>query len=103
MTTESRPARAEPRLRASALELRLYLIAVIAAVYTVAWRAIGAHASAPPPAVTATEPPPSAPRATAQVRPVPQVRQVPQMRTAPAVRVVRAPARTQRRVRTRSS
>lgn len=55
MTTE-RPARGTG---ASPLELRLYLVALLGVVYTIAWRAIGGEAAAPAPvATTATEPPP---------------------------------------------
>jgi len=39
MTTESRPRRG-----VSPLELRLYIVALLGAVYTISWRAIGGQA-----------------------------------------------------------
>jgi hypothetical protein len=91
MTTEPRQERRGPRLHPTTLELRLYLVAVLAAAYTLAWRASGGHA--PPvvaPAVTLPSaspapPPPPPPRAVVR---------------APTRH---APARRAPRARTRSS
>ena len=84
MTTEQRPPKREPRWRVSALELRLYVVALLAAVYTISWRAIGGQAAGAP---AAAEPPRSA-----------RIERAPQ--AAQPARVVRVP---KRRVRTRSS
>lgn len=55
MTTERRQPKREPLLRVSALELRLYIAAFLAAVYAISWRAIGGHAATTEPALV-TEP-----------------------------------------------
>ena len=75
------------------LELRLYVVALLAVVYTVAWRAIGAHVAAAPPAPV---------RAIAVAPRVPTVVPRPRAQLSPA-RIVRVPAPRARRVRTRSS
>lgn len=53
-----RPSRVAPRLALSPLELRLYAVAVLAAVYLVAWRAIAGGGSPNPvaPAAAAAQP-----------------------------------------------
>lgn len=84
MTTERRPANHGARQRTSPLELRLYLVALLAAVYSISWRAI---------APTAPEPPRSSLPAGWQPAPEP---------TQPA-RVMHTPRRREPRVRTRSS
>lgn len=110
MTTERR----EPRARMSPVELRLYVIGMLAAVYAISWRAIGGHAAPPEPAQAVV--PESSPRfvwldsippGTRPTIALPTGWQIaseptPQSpRAAPqSPRVVRAPAR---RVRTRSS
>ena len=50
-----KPTRAAPRLALSPLELRLYAVAVLAAVYLVAWRAIAGDGSSNPVAPAAAE------------------------------------------------
>lgn len=60
MTTERRPSDRTARARVSPLELRLYVAALLALVYTIAWRAIGAHAPVPEPTATS----PATPAAT---------------------------------------
>jgi len=108
-------ARAE-RPRIGALELRLYAVALLAAVYTVAWRAIGGHAPAPASAPAAAMEPPSReatplvwidrlPAETQPAIPLPAgwQRASAEPAAAPPTRIVRAPARRVPRVRTRSS
>jgi len=46
MATERRQPKREALVRATPLELRLYLAALLASVYTITWRAIGGHAPA---------------------------------------------------------
>lgn len=95
----------------SPLELRAHLTALLAAVYTIAWRAIGGHASTPaaPPPVISARPSPSRPQWLDEIppdrRPVVSVPAGWQIggRTSPAPALVRAPARAVHRVRTRSS
>lgn len=116
MTTEpGRPGRA--RHRTSPLELRLYVAALLAALYTIAWRAIGGHAavtesaSVPPPAPAPSQPPrlvwldslppgmrpavalPAGWRLASDARPA----------SSQPAQVVRVPGRRAPRVRTRSS
>lgn len=120
--------RASPRIRITPLELRLYIVTLLAAVYVVAWRAIagGAEPSAPsatPVAgqVPAAAPTPARPAAT-WLEDLPPAQRPPLVAPAgwrvvsrdtvattappatvrPAPRVVRAPGRPLR-VRTRSS
>lgn len=114
MTTERRQPNAV-RLRTSPLELRLYVAALLAAVYTISWRAIGATAPA-------TEPPLASVRTTSEplrfvwidslpqhMRPAVtlpvgwQLASERQSSIAPPERVVRVPSRRVPRVRTRSS
>lgn len=111
MTTKRRESNREARLRTSPLELRLYVAALLAAVYTISWRAIGGHGpvtEAPIATAPTTEPQrfvwiDSLPDT---VRPsvVPpagwQLASDPRSSVAPPERVVRVPSR---RVRTRSS
>jgi hypothetical protein len=78
MTTERR--------QSNRAVLRLYVVAALAAVYTISWRAIGGHAPAAEPS-SASVPTASEPR---------------RFVTAPT-RVVREPVRRVPRVRTRSS
>lgn len=95
------------------LPLRLYVVAALAAVYTISWRAIGAHTSSAPAAETAAPAIAEPARAVwfedlpANERPAIAVPAGWQLTSragpAPAPRLVRAPARTGRRVRTRSS
>ena len=112
-----KPLRAAPRLALSALELRLYAVAVLAAVYLVAWRAIGGGGSSnPPPAAAAAQAASGAPT-TVWLDDLP-LAQRPSLalptgwrlasRREPAVattmpRVVRVPTPRALRVRTRSS
>jgi hypothetical protein len=113
MTTERKPNR-EAYVRLSALELRLYLAALLAAVYTISWRAIGGQAPAPEPPI-ATVPAPE-PRRFVWIDNLPprmrpavalprgwQLASEPQPSYAPPERVVRVPSRRVPRVRTRSS
>lgn len=94
----------EPSVRTSPLELRLYVAALLAAVYTVSWRAIAPAAEPSRPTtpqrfVWIDSVPPS-------MRPVVvlpagwQLASEPRSSVAPTERVVRVPSR---RVRTRSS
>lgn len=104
-TTEHRP----PRPRTTPLELRLYAVAVLAAVYTITWRAIGAHTTAPPPVARVDTVLPAPPPVIA----LPagwQLATQPAPAAAPRVPAVSQPARLVRpstrrvpRVRTRSS
>ena len=112
-----RSSRVAPRLALSPLELRLYAVAVLAAVYLVAWRAIAG--SEPPNPMTPAAAPAQASGAPATVwlddlppaqRPVPAL--PPGWRLASRVdaavaattpRVVRVPTPRALRVRTRSS
>ena len=121
MTTEPRPPRRGARLRTSPLELRLYMAALLAAVYTISWRAIGGHASATaPPIATAPPPPPSEPprfiwidSLPPDLRPAvalpPGWQRAPEPRAAASAfstqpaRAVHVPSRGAPRVRTRSS
>lgn len=110
MTTERRESN-----RPSPLELRLYIVALLAAVYTVTWRAVGGLAHAPASSVSERPPPTSTEperyvwldRVPLDARPVialPAGWQLaqPSATTQPA-RVVRVPDRRVPRVRTRSS
>lgn len=99
MTTELvRPTRA-PQPRISPIELRLYVVALLAAVHAITWRAIGGQHAAPEPAPTAAvaEPPPATPTAHPRLTAAPPrvVRSPSRPRATPVRRVVR--------VRTRSS
>lgn len=128
-TSEHRPAKPPPLLGVSPLELRLYIAAVLAIVYTLAWRAIGGHAPAAEPVATTapitddaappryvwldTLPPASRPAIAVpsgwQIADgsAPALAPAPAAASAPPSRVVRAPApaptRRVHRVRTRSS
>ena len=115
MTTERAARIREPRIGMSSLEVRLYLTALLAAIYTISWRAIGGHAQPPAPAI-ATAPAPSAPRHVVWLDSVPSLTRPaitlpagwrlasePQRSAAQPARVIRAPARRVPRVRTRSS
>lgn len=115
MTTERRQPNRQARLRVSPLELRLYVAALLAAVYTISWRAIGGHDPATEP-TTATGlatseplrfvwidslPPTMRPTITfpAGWRPAYE----PRPSASQPTRIVRAPNRNVPRVRTRSS
>jgi hypothetical protein len=120
MTTEPRPPKREPYIRLSSLELRLYVVALLGAIYTLSWRAIGGHAPAPA-SPLASAPAASAPAASApqhvvwidSVRPVErpavvlpagwQLASEPRAPVAQPRPVVRAPTRRVPRMRTRSS
>jgi hypothetical protein len=116
-TMTDKPWRAAPRLALSPLELRLYAVAVLAAVYLVAWRAIAGGASSNPPRAVAAAQPASGAPAAVWLDDLPQA-QRPSLalptgwrlasRGEPAVattmpRVVRVPTPRALRVRTRSS
>ena len=123
MTTERRPPARASRPRVSPLELRLYVAALLAAVYTIAWRAIGAHAPVPDPLATSPAPPaieltptPTSPPRYVWIDSVPstarpalvlpagwQLASDPPPVAAPPARAVPAPRRRVPRVRTRSS
>lgn len=104
------------RHRTSPLELRLYLVAFLAAVYTISWRAIGGHAVAAGSAAATTVPPATAPAGVVWIDHLPPEQQPaiaipagwqrasesPRASTQPA-RVVQVPVRRVPRVRTRSS
>lgn len=105
----------ERRQRMSSLELRLYVAALLAAVYTISWRAIGGHAPATELPI-ATVPATSEPRRFVWIDRLPpsmrpavvlpagwQLASEPQSSFAPPERVVRVPSRRVPRVRTRSS
>lgn len=109
--TARRPA---APVRITPLELRLYAIAGLAAIYLIAWRAITGGAWHDPAAAAAPAAPPSAARwldemPAAQrpaVVPPPGWRVVsrdPPAAVDPAPRVVRAPVSRPLRIRTRSS
>jgi len=105
MTEPKRP-RAQTRLLLTTLELRLYVVALLAVVYVVTWRAIApavevAYTAAAEPTVepTVVRPGTGAERAP-PVRAATRVTDPPPSRTRQPPRVVRVPAR---RVRTRSS
>ncbi len=53
MTTECRRPGRETRLHTSPLELRLYMVAFLAAIYAISWRAIGGHSATARPAPVA--------------------------------------------------
>lgn len=107
MTTERRQP--ESRVKASPLELRLYVVAVLAAIYTISWRAIGAQVTEAPPITDRTTaetqrvvwidhlPPTSVPAISI---PVGWQRASPPAATSQPTRLVQTP---NRRVRTRSS
>ena len=115
MTTEPREPTRGPLLGASTLELRSYLVAALAAVYTITLRAIGGHAPAmePPPvsAPIAGDPPRSAwlgsvPPAIRPAITLPAGWQIVSARATPPSQpaaIVRVPDRRVPRVRTRSS
>lgn len=115
MTTERRQPKREARVRVSPLELRLYLAALLAAVYTISWRAIGGHDPATGPAVAtaqATSEPqhfvwidtlPPTMRPTIELPSGWQLASESQSSSTQPARVVRAPSRRVPRVRTRSS
>jgi hypothetical protein len=115
MTTERRQSKREGRLRMSPLELRLYVAALLAVVYTISWRAIGGHGPV-------TDPPISIAPMTRQPQRVVWIDSLPPSKrpvvTLPAgwqlaseppsslartERLVRVPTRHVPRVRTRSS
>lgn len=113
-----KPSRAAPRLALSPLELRLYVVAVLAAVYLVAWRAIAGSGSsnAITPAAAAAQAASGAPTTVwlddLPLAQRPSLALPPGWRLAsrgePAVattmpRVVRVPTPRALRVRTRSS
>jgi hypothetical protein len=116
MTTERRPPnRAAPHLRVSSLELRLYVAALFAVVYTISWRVIGGHAAATEPAIAAV-PTTHEPRPVVWIDDLPssmrpavvlpagwELASEPQTSATPPARIVRVPARRVPRVRTRSS
>ena len=112
MTTERRESNREPRPRTSPLELRLYVAALLAAVYTISWRAIGGHAPVTE-APIAIAPMTTEPQRFVWIDSLPdtvrptvvppagwQLASDPRSSVAPPERVVRVPSR---RVRTRSS
>jgi hypothetical protein len=121
MTTEHPDANRGVMRRASPLELRLYVVALLAAVYTITWRVIGGHASgtestfAAAPRSTTNEPqrfvwidslPPTLrPRIAmpAGWQLVSEQSSVAPESVAEPARVIRAPTRRVPRVRTRSS
>jgi hypothetical protein len=94
MTTERRPSNRETRLRMSPLELRLYVAALLAVVYTISWRAIGGPATDPPIAIAPM---------TSQPQRFVWIDNLPQSSLAPTERIVRVPTRRVPRARTRSS
>jgi hypothetical protein len=108
-----RPARAAPRIRASPLELRLYCVALLAAVYVVAWRSMsaGAPPSVAPVLAVETATPvarvvwldelPPAQRPVLALPPGWRLASRGELTVAPVV--ARAPASRPVRVRTRSS
>ena len=113
-----KPSRAAPRLALSPLELRLYAVAVLAAVYLVAWRAIAGDGSSNP-AIPAA----AAVKASSGAPPTVWLDDLPPMQRPPLTlptgwrlasrgehsvattmpRVVRVPTPRALRVRTRSS
>lgn len=117
MTTDRRQPDRGALLRMTPLELRSYLATLLAAVYTIAWRAIGGQAPAAPPPL-ATPPPASEPqrfvwidRLPPDLQPAvalpPGWQRAPEPRasapsTQPAT-AAHAPSRGVPRVRTRSS
>lgn len=121
MMTDRREPNRGSRLGMSPLELRLYMAALLAAVYTISWRAIGGQAQAPA-TLSPERPIAIAPRTTEPQRFVwidslpPDARPLiglpagwqlaselrPSAITQPA-RVVRLPTQRMPRVRTRSS
>jgi hypothetical protein len=103
MTIERRPPKREPGQRTGPLELRSYVIALLAAIYAISWRAIGGHAAAVDPPPAAVAPPPHV-ITTIALPPGWQLASGPPSSTvAPAPHIVRAPSRHVPRVRTRSS
>lgn len=117
MTTERRHVNVKARVRVSPLELRLYVAALLAAVYTLSWRVIGGHAPATDPAVAST-PRRSEPQRFVWIDSLPPTRrpaialppgwqlasqrQVSSAQDAPPA-IVHVPSRRVPRVRTRSS
>jgi hypothetical protein len=118
MTNERRNASSRARVRVSPLELRLYVAALLAAVYTISWRAIGGHAPATEPAI-ASAPPTSQPQRYVWIESMPpdlrpaitppagwqlaSQQQVSPAQSAQPARVIHVPNRRVPRVRTRSS
>jgi len=118
MTTERRHAPPKARPRVSPLELRLYVAALLAAVYTISWRAIGGQAPATEPVVAST-PPTSEPQRFVWIDSMPRdlrpaialpagwqlasQRQVSSTQNAQSARIIHVPNRRVPRVRTRSS
>ena len=104
MTTE----RGKARHRTSTMEMRLYVVALLAAVYTMSWRAIGGHAPATE-LVVNSSPMPSEPQRFVWLESLPSVTlpagwQLASHQTStPPARVVHVPTRRAPRVRTRSS
>lgn len=115
MTTEPRPSKPQPWLRATALELRLYAVALLAMAYLISWGAIGTPApagDAPAVAPPVAEPPRYVwlDRLPVTSRPVVQLpagwqlaSDAPATETPAPPRIVRVPARQRARIRTRSS
>lgn len=115
MTTEPRSPKPQPWLRATALELRLYVAAVLAIAYVVSWRVIGgvgAPNEAPIPAPPVAGPPRYVwlEHLPVAARPVIQIptgwrlaSDAPAAETAAPAKILRTPARPRVRVRTRSS
>ena len=120
MTTERRPANRKARTGVTGVELRLYMVALLAAVYTISWRAIGGHSPATKPVVAPAREasdaqrfvwidsvppglrPPIALPAGWQLASRPQAPTATVQNAQPA-RVVHVPSRRVPRVRTRSS
>ena len=102
MTTERRQVSPKARVRVSPLELRLYVVALLAAVYTISWRAIGAHAPATEPVVAST-PPASEPQRVVWITLPDGWQLASQQQASPPARVVHVPNRRVPRIRTRSS
>lgn len=117
MKTEGRQPNRESRLHASPLELRLYVAALLAVIYTIAWRAVGGHVQTMP---ASTQPEPEVVPAQREsprfvwIDSLPVTMQPPialpagwqrasQPPTSQPARMVRAPSRQVPRVRTRSS
>jgi hypothetical protein len=114
--TDTRAPRPSPRIPLTPLELRLYVAAILAAVYLVSWRAIAPDAASPERSAGPGTPEESGPPAAVWLDELPAAQRPPlalpggwrlasrtEAPAAPAPRVVRAPASRPRRVRTRSS
>lgn len=118
MTTERRPVPPKARARVTALELRLYVVALLAVVYTISWRAIAGRVPATEPVVVDTQPTSEPPRfvwidsVPPSLRPsialpagwqLASQQRVSATQNAEPARIVRVPTRRVHRVRTRSS